>query len=61
MFRFENKLPKYMVNESRDFQLMSRLQDSIFMGQRGDIYTITNLNNSNKCKNSVLDLLLNTL
>lgn len=57
MFRFENNLPKCFVDESRDFQLMTRLDDSIFMGQRADIATMTNLNASKKCKNTFLDLL----
>ena len=57
MFKFENNLPKYLINTSRDFQLMSRLTDSISLGQRSDISTITNLNVPDKCKNSILDLL----
>lgn len=57
MFRFENKTPYYLNNNSRDFQLMNRLMDSVFMGQRGDIHTILNLNSPHKCKNSILDLL----
>ena len=54
MFRFENNLPKCFVDESRDFQLMTRLDDSIFMGQRADIATMTNLNASKKCKNTLI-------
>lgn len=57
MFRFEDKTPYYLNNNSRDFQLMNRLMDSTFMGQRGDIQTILNLNSPHKCKNSMLDLL----
>lgn len=57
MFRFEDNLPKCYLNDSRDFQLMTRLDDSLFMGQRSDIATITNLNSSNKCKNTFLHLL----
>lgn len=57
MFRFEDHMPEYWENESRDFQLLTRLQDLIFMGQRADIATIQNLNSSKKCKNSFLPLL----
>jgi hypothetical protein len=40
MFRFENNMPYYWENESRDFQLLTRIDDLIFMGQRADIATI---------------------
>ena len=57
MFKFEDHMPSYWLNESRDFQLMCRLDDTLFMGQRNDIATIQNLNTSNKCKNTFLNLL----
>lgn len=57
MFRFENNMPDYWMNESRDFQLLTRLNDIMFMGQRADINTIQNLNDSKKCKNTFLNLL----
>ena len=57
MFRFENHMPDYWMNESRDFQLLTRLNDIMFMGQRADIATIQNLNDSKKCKNTFLNLL----
>ena len=57
MFRFEDYMPEYWENESRDFQLLTRLNDLIFMGQRADIATIQNLNSSKKCKNSLLPIL----
>lgn len=57
MFRFENNMPEYWENQSRDFQLLTRLDDAIFMGQRADIATIKNLNSSKKCKNTFLSLL----
>lgn len=57
MFKFENNLPEYWVNESRDFQLLARLDDILYMGQRADIATIQNLNSSQKCKNTFLSLL----
>ena len=57
MFKFENNLPEYWVNESRDFQLLARLDDILYMGQRADIATIQNLNSSQKCKNTFLNLL----
>ena len=57
MFRFENNMPYQWVNESRDFQLLLRLDDTLFMGQRADIATMQNLNASPKCKDILLDLL----
>lgn len=57
MFRFEDNLPEYWLNESRDFQLLARLDDVLYMGQRADIFTISNLNSSKKCKNTFLNLL----
>ena len=57
MFRFENHMPDYWMNESRDFQLLARLNDIMYMGQRADIATIQNLNDSKKCKNTFLSLL----
>ena len=57
MFRFEDHMPEYWENESRDFQLLTRLNDLVFMGQRADIATIQNLNSSKKCKNSLLPIL----
>ena len=57
MFRFEDHMPEYWENESRDFQLLTRIDDLLFMGQRADIATIQNLNSSKKCKNTFLPLL----
>lgn len=50
-------MPDYWMNESRDFQLLTRIDDILFMGQRADIATIQNLNDSKKCKNIYLNLL----
>ena len=50
-------MPDYWMNESRDFQLLTRIDDILFMGQRADIATIQNLNDSKKCKNTYLNLL----
>ena len=36
---------------------MARLDDTLFMGQRADIATMTNVNHPTKCKNIFLDLL----
>ena len=57
IFRFEDHMPDYWMNESRDFQLLTRIDDVLFMGQRADIATIQNLNDSKKCKNTFLNLL----
>lgn len=57
MFRFEDNVSKYLVNESRDFQLLCRIYDILYMGQRADIKTIQELNSPSKCKTNVLHLL----
>lgn len=57
MLKFEDKTPYYLTNNSRDFQLMTRVIDSIALAQHADIQTLTNLNSPSKCKNSMLDLL----
>lgn len=57
MFRFENNMPQYWEEQSRDLQLLTRIDDVIFMGQRSDIATIQNLNSSKQCKNNFLTLL----
>ena len=57
MFRFEDNVSKYLVNESRDFQLLCRIYDILYMGQRADVKTIQDLNSPSKCKTNVLHLL----
>lgn len=57
MFRFEDNVASYLVNESRDFQMMCRLYDLLYMGQRSDISTMQDLNVPTKCKSNVLHLL----
>ena len=59
MFRFEDNVAKYLVNESRDFQLMTRIYDILYMGQRFSVKTMQELNNPSKCKSTILHLLAN--
>lgn len=57
MFKVSNKVPEVYMKESRDFQLLPRLDDLIFLGLHQDINTIQNLNNPKKCKDSYLNYL----
>lgn len=45
------------MKESRDFQLLPRLDDLLFLGEHFDINTILELNNPKKCKNIYLKYL----
>lgn len=45
------------MKESRDFQLLPRLDDLLFLGEHFDISTILELNNPKKCKNTYLKYL----
>lgn len=57
MINFENKVPSYYIEESRDFQLFSRLYNLILGGIKFDVDSILNLYDPNKCNNRVLELL----
>lgn len=56
-FRLTNNVPDVYVNQSRDFQLLLRLYDSIFSGTKLDIDSMQGLINTSKTRNSILPLL----
>lgn len=55
-FRLTNNVPDVYVNQSRDFQLLLRLYDSIFSGTKLDIDSMQGLINTSKTRNSILPL-----
>ena len=57
MFKVSQKIPDIYMKESRDFQLLPRLDDLLFLGEHFDINTILELNNPKKCKNLYLKYL----
>ena len=56
-FRLQNNVPDVYVNQSRDFQLLLRLYDSIFSGTKFDIDSMQGIINTSKSRNSILPLL----
>lgn len=56
-FRLQNNVPDVYVTQSRDFQLLLRLYDSIFSGVKFDIDSIQGVINTSKSRNSILPLL----
>lgn len=60
-FRLENNVPDIYVSESRDFQLLLRLYDSIIGGLKYDVDGISSLTNTNNIKNTMLPLLATKL
>lgn len=57
MFRLQNNVPEVYVNESRDFQLLCRLYDSLQNGIKYEIDTILNLLEPSAALDEVLELL----
>ena len=57
MFLVENNVPDVYVNESRDFQLVSRLYDLIFQSTRFSIDSMDHISDTAKCNESLLDLI----
>ena len=57
MFRISEKVPEVYMKESRDFQILPRIDDLLFLGEHYDISTIQELNNPKKCRNSCLKYL----
>ena len=57
MFLVENNVPDVYVNESRDFQLVSRLYDLVFQSTRFSIDSMDYISDINKCNDSLLDLI----
>lgn len=57
MFRVENNVPDVYVNESRDFQLFSRLYDLVFQASRFSIDSIENVSDTMRCNDILLPLI----
>ena len=57
MFRISEKVPEVYMKESRDFQILPRIDDLLFLGEHYDISTTQELNNPKKCRNSCLKYL----
>ena len=57
LFRLQNNVPPIYVNESRDFQLLCRLYDSVDAGFKYDIDQITGILNPLVCRENLLPLL----
>lgn len=57
MFRISEKVPEVYMKESRDFQILPRVDDLLFLGEHYDISTMQELNNPKKCRNSCLKYL----
>ena len=57
MFLVENNVPDVYVNESRDFQLISRLFDLVFQSTRFSIDSMKYISDTKYCNNTLLPLL----
>ena len=57
MIRLQNSVPQEYPSQSRDFQLLCRLYDTIFNGIQFDISTITSILDTTQCRDSILPLL----
>ena len=57
MFRFQDNLPEVYINESRDFQLLSRLSDVLFSGIKYDIDSMVNILDATLTKDRILQLM----
>lgn len=57
MFRFQDNVPEIYINESRDFQILSRLSDTLFSGVKYDVDSIVNIIDAMSIKDRMLDLL----
>ena len=57
MFRVQDNLPEVYINESRDFQLISRLYDVLFSGVKYDIDSMVNVLDATLTKDTMLQLM----
>lgn len=57
VIRLQEMTPQIYTEESRDFQLLSRLYDSVFNGLKFDTDSILDLIDTKECRTSVLQLL----
>lgn len=54
MFRIQDNVPEVYINESRDFQLISRLYDILFSGTKYDIDSMVNVLDATLIKDSMI-------
>lgn len=57
MFRIQDNVPEVYINESRDFQLISRLYDVLFSSVKYDIDVMINILDATLVKDSMLQLM----
>lgn len=57
MFRLQNNVPYYYVNNSRDFQLFCRLYDVAFTSAKCDIDNIISVTDSYECPDRLLEVI----
>ena len=57
MFRVEHNVPEVYINESRDFQLISRLYDLVFQQVRQSTDSMELITSTKECNDSLLPLL----
>ena len=57
MFRFQDNIPEIYINESRDFQLLSRLSDILFSGVKYDVDSMVNILDATLAKDRMLQLM----
>lgn len=57
IIRLQEMTPQIYTEESRDFQLLTRLYDSVFNGMKFDTDSITSLINTKECRTNILQLL----
>lgn len=57
ILRVQDMTPQIYTEESRDFQLLSRLYDSVFNGLKFDVDSISSLINTKECRTNILQLL----
>ena len=57
MFRIQNNVPEVYVNDSRDFQLISRIYDMIFAGVKYNIDSLKHASNTQEINSQLLNLL----
>ena len=57
MFRVGNNVPDVYMNESRDFQLFSRLYDLVFQSSRFSIDSLEQVADTMRCNDAILPLI----
>lgn len=57
MFRLHDNVPEVYIQQSRDFQLISRVYDAVVSGIKYDTDTIVNLLDASKARDSILPLM----